>query len=177
MSYMSYFDYHYYALNNFKRGQLESNRQDVINTLGILGDATPEQILKYLEKRNRREALALYENGVMTKTELEKYCKERTMSKRTIHRHLSGLLKKGWIEHIGDNYCLADKVKKDVIYWSHEFGDSVLYALMRSYYPQLLTFDQNIEELIKIFGIYVLYCLVRQLSHLLMKILTLRIFC
>ena len=41
---MSYFDYHYYALNNFKRGQLESNRQDVINTLGILGDATPEQI-------------------------------------------------------------------------------------------------------------------------------------
>jgi hypothetical protein len=48
-----------------------------------------------------------------------------------------------------------------MIYWSHEFGDSVLYALMRSYYPQLLTFDQNIEELIIIFGIYVLYCLAK----------------
>ena len=50
---MSYFDYHYYALNNFKRGQLESNRQDVINTLGILGDATPQQYPKVSWRRKK----------------------------------------------------------------------------------------------------------------------------
>jgi hypothetical protein len=161
MSYMSYFDYHYYALNKFKKGQLDSNRQDILNALRILGNARPEQILKYLEKRNHEAALKLYENGIMTRAKMEKYCKERTMSKRTIHRHLRSLLKKGWIEHVGDSYSLADKVKDDVIYWSHEFGDSVLYTLMRSYYPQLLSFEQNIEELIKIFGIYVLYCLAK----------------
>jgi hypothetical protein len=161
MSHMSQFGYHYYALNNFKEGQLDSNRQNILITLRILGNARPEQILKYLEKRNQGAALELYENGVMTRAEMEKYCKERTMSKRTIHRHLSSLLKKGWIEHIGDNYRLADKVKDDLIYWSHEFGDFVLYALMRNYYPQLLTFDQNIEELVKIFGIYVFYCLAK----------------
>jgi DNA-binding transcriptional ArsR family regulator len=158
---MTYFDSHYYALNNFKKGQLESNRQDIIDTLGVLGDATPEQILRYLEKRNHNEASALYDKGVITRAEIKKYCKERTLSKRTIHRHLSSLLKNGWIEHVDDNYRLADKVKNDVIYWSHKFGDSILYALMRSYYPQLLTFEQNIEELIRIFGVYVLYCLAK----------------
>lgn len=161
MSYVSHFDYHYYALNHFKKVQFDSNRQEILNTLRILGKASPEQILKYFEKRNHEAALKLYENGVMTREEMENYCKERTMSKRTIHRHLSSLQKKGWIEHIGDNYSLAEKVKNDLIYWSHEFGDFVLYALMRNYYPKLLTFEQNIEELIKIFGLYVLYCLAK----------------
>lgn len=161
MSYVSHFDYHYYALNHFKRGQLASNRQEILITLRMLGEAGPEQILKYFGKRNHEAALKLYENGVMTRTEMEKYCKERTMSKRTIHRHLSSLLKKGWIEHIGNNYSLADIVKNDLIYWSHEFGDFVLYTLMCNYYPKLLIFEQNIEELVRIFGLYVLYCLTK----------------
>jgi len=70
-------------------------------------------------------------------------------------------VKKGWVEHFSHKYRIIDRVKRDVRYWSHEFGNSILDALMRSYFPQVLKFEENIEQLINIFGIYAVYCLAK----------------
>lgn len=156
---MSYFLKHHYGLNSFKKSQLDSNRQVVLKALRILGSAQVEQIYNFLKKENEKQAMALYENGKITKVEKKEFIKEKTLSKRTIHRHLDFLVEKCLIEHFGHEYCIVDRVKRNTEYWSHEFGNSILNALMRSYFPHVLKFEENIEQLINIFGIYTVYCL------------------
>lgn len=82
---MSYFLKHYYGLNNFKKGQLDSNRKAIFDTLKILDAAQVEQIYDYLRKENEKQAQTLYENGKINKSEKEEFIKEKTLSKRTIH--------------------------------------------------------------------------------------------
>lgn len=158
---MSYFLKHYYGLNRFKKGQLDSNRQTVLNALRILGSAQVEQIQDFLKEANEKQAQALYENGEITRTKMKEFINEKTLSKRTIHRHLNFLAKNALIEHHDYRYSIPDKVRRDIRYWSHEFGNSILDALMRSYFPHVLKFEENIEQLINIFGIYTIYCLAK----------------
>ena len=158
---MSYFLKHYYGLNNFKKGQLDSNRKTVFDALKILESAQVEQIYDYLKKENGKDAQALYENGKITKTEMKEFIKEKTMSKRTIHRHLDFLVEKCLIEHLNHKYHIVDRTKRNIEYWSHEFGNSILDGLMSSYSPHVPKFEENIEQLINIFGIYIVYCLAK----------------
>ncbi len=110
---------------------------------------------------NEKQAQALYENGKINKTEMKQSIKEKTLSKRIIHRHLDFLVEERMIEHFGYKYRIIDKVKRDIRYWSHEFGVSILDELMRCYFPRVLKFEENIEQLINIFGIYIIYCLAK----------------
>src|SRR6266516_2392874 len=155
---------HYWGLNNYKHSQLEDNRKAILDTLSILGEAQVDEIYEHLLGINEQKAQKLYESGIINESQKEEIIKENTMSKRTIHRHLDVLLKSGLVEIINHKYHLANKIKKDIIYWSRDFGDSLLYRIMRSYYPHKFKFEQNIEEIIKIFGIYVISCLV-EASH------------
>ena len=158
---MSHFLKHYYGLNNFKKGQLDFNRRAVFDALKILESVQVEQIYDYLRKENEKKAQALYESGKITKAEKKEFIKEKTLSKRTIHRHLDFLAKEGLVGHSGYKYYIVDRVKRNIEYWSHEFGASILDALMRSYFPHVLKFEENIEQLINIFGIYAIYCLAK----------------
>jgi DNA-binding transcriptional ArsR family regulator len=151
---------HYWGLNNYKHSQLEDTRKAIFDTLSILGEAQVDEIYDHLLKINEQEARSLYESGMINGGQKKKFTRENTMSKRTIHRHLDVLLESGLVEKINHKYHLANKTKKDIIYWSRDFGDSFLYRLMRSYYPHKFKFEQNIEEMIEIFGIYVVSCLV-----------------
>ena len=158
---MSYFLKHHYGLNSFKKSQLATNRQAVLKALRILESAQVEQIYNFLKKVNEKQAQALYENGKITKTKKKEFIKEKTLSKRTIHRHLDFLVEKCLIEHFDYKYRIIDRVKRNIEYWSHEFGNSILDALMRSYFPHVLKFEENIEQLINIFGIYIVFCLAK----------------
>ena len=120
-----------------------------------------KQIYDYLRKENEKQAQTLYENGKINKSEKEEFIKEKTLSKRTIHRHLDFLVKKALIEQHGYLYSITDRVRKDIMYWSREFGNSILDVLMLSYFPHVLKFEENIEQLINIFGIYLIYCLAK----------------
>jgi hypothetical protein len=158
---MSYFLKHYHGLNNFKKGQLDSNREAVFVALKFLESAQVKQIYDYLRKENEKKAQALYESGKITKAEKKEFIKEKTLSKRTIHRHLDFLVEKCLIGHFDHKYSIIDTPKRNTEYWSHEFGVSTLDALMRCYFPHVLKFGENIEQLINIFGIYTVYCLAK----------------
>jgi Fe2+ or Zn2+ uptake regulation protein len=158
---MSHFLKHYYGLSNFKKDQLDSNREAVFDALKSLESAQVEQIYDYLKKENEKKAQTLYESGKITKAERKEFIKETTLSKRTIHRHLNFLLEEGLVGHFDYKYYIVDRVKRDIKYWSHEFGVSILDELMRSYFPHVLKFEENIEQLINIFGIYAIYCLAK----------------
>jgi hypothetical protein len=120
-----------------------------------------DQICDFLKKENEKKAQDLYENGNITKAKKKEFIKENTLSKRTIHRHLDFLVEKGLVGHFGYKYHIVDRVKRNIEYWSHEFGVSILDGLMRCYFPHVLKFEENIEQLINIFGIYALCCLAR----------------
>src|SRR5438874_11946469 len=92
---------HYWALTNFKQSQLDDNREAVLNALTLLGEAQIEEIYTHLHKINEKKARTLYENGKISGSEKRELIKEKTMSKRTIHRHLDRLRKLGLVEHIG----------------------------------------------------------------------------
>src|SRR5215469_10861033 len=117
---------HYFGLNNFKQSQLEDNRKAILDAIAVLGAAQVDQIYDYLLKMNQRDAQRLYEYGNTTGNQKKEFIKEHTMHKRTIHRHLDNLVKSGLVERISHKYMLADKIKKDVIYWARDFGDSLL---------------------------------------------------
>ena len=68
------------------------------------------------------------------------------------------LIDKKLVEHTGKEYALSEIVKKDPRYWARTFGDGALNMLMMTYWPQKLKLEQNVDELIKIFGIYMIYC-------------------
>ena len=84
--------------------------------------------------------------------------KSQTIRRRTIHNQLDYLIDKKLVEHIGKEYTLSEIVIKNTRYWARAFGDEALNMLMRTYWPQILKLEQNIDELIKIFGIYMIYC-------------------
>jgi hypothetical protein len=156
----AYHQTHYWGLNNFKQSQLDNNRKDILYALKVLGEAQVEQLYTFLRKRNQDESQIRYENGKITGNEKKQFIKEKTMSKRTIHRSLDDFTRKGLVKHVGYKYHLVDKVKNDMRYWFREFGDSLLYRLMHSYFPYMFKFEENIDELIKLFGTYMVYCLV-----------------
>jgi hypothetical protein len=156
------YDYrHYSGLINSKKSQFGQNRLQVLNALKIMGSTGIEQIHNYLTKENGKKAQALYEGGKITKAERKEFIKETTLTKRTIHRHLNLLVEEGVVRHFDYKYYIVDRVKSDIEYWSHEFGVSILDALMCCYFPHVLKFEENIEQLINIFGIYCVYCLAK----------------
>jgi len=148
---------HYWGMNDYKHNQLEENRRSILNILKMLHESQVEQIHKLLLIRSKQEAENLYEMGKINKSEKREYIKENTVSKRTVHRHLEILVEQGLVEHVGYKYCLANKIKDDVRYWSKNFGSYLLNKLTWCYSPMILKFEENIDELIKIFGIYMLY--------------------
>jgi DNA-binding transcriptional ArsR family regulator len=151
-------------MNDYKHNQLEKNRRDILNILKVLHEARVEEIHKSLLKISEDEAQKRYEMRSIDRDGKKEFVKENTMSKRTIHRHLEILVEQGLVEHVGYKYRLADKVKDDIRYWSGMFGDLILDEIFRHYFPQTHLFEQNVDEIIKIFGVYMVYCFI-QAAH------------
>jgi DNA-binding transcriptional ArsR family regulator/chemotaxis protein CheY-P-specific phosphatase CheC len=148
-------------INEFKDSQSKENRRDILNILKVLGEAQVEQIREQLLKRAKERVDTLYENGEIDLSKKKKLIKENTISKRTIHRHLDSLAEQKLVEHIGYKYRLTDRVKNDIRYWSSKFGDLILDKMLRNYFPQTQLFEQNVDEIIKIFGVYMVYCFIQ----------------
>jgi DNA-binding transcriptional ArsR family regulator len=148
-------------INEFKESQSNENRRDILNILKGLGEAQAEQIHEQLLKKAKERADKLYENGELDLSKKKKFINENTISKRTIHRHLDYLTEQKLVEHIGYKYRLTDRVKNDIRYWSGKFGDLILDKMLRNYFPQTQLFEQNVDEIIKIFGVYMIYCFIQ----------------
>jgi hypothetical protein len=85
--------------------------------------------------------------------------KRRTITMRTILRKLKKLTQEGRINHVNNRYSVKDELKSDIRTFASQFGRSTLSEMMRrDYYPSRNTLEQNTEELIKAFGVYLVYC-------------------
>lgn len=157
-------------LLDYKRQQKEENRTAVIDALMVLGTANTSEIQDYLIRK-----LWLKDNNKIRKraqqrTELNKskipeseYLRlvSRTIHVRTIQRRLRELKFEGvvGIDDKDERYRLTEYARTNLKLFGTQFGSRSLSEIMKVHYPGLNSLELNVEELIKIFGIYVVYCL------------------
>lgn len=131
--------------------------REILMALGDLKNHQVKDIRLFLQSKREQEfeQICLTRQIRFISKSKEEYVKKYTINRRTIHNHLDYLIDKKLVEHIGKKYTLSEVVIKGTRYWARAFGDAVLNMLMRTYWPQILKLEQNVDELIKIFGIYV----------------------
>jgi hypothetical protein len=140
----------------------EDNIQEVLKAVKACGNCQPKDIEKHLQYKKREE---IQQNewrnnnmNILPKVELEAKVKKETMSMRTILRKLDHLEKEGYIDNENSRYSIKDDLKEEIRLFAPQFGSSALANMMQGHYPLFNTLEQNLEKLIKIFGVYVIYC-------------------
>jgi Mor family transcriptional regulator len=75
-------------------------------------------------------------------------------------RKLKTLTEQGLVVHANNTYSINDKLKSDIKLHGPDFGGCALSQIMGIHFPQLFPLEKNFDDLIKIFGIYVVYCFI-----------------
>jgi hypothetical protein len=136
--------------------------EKVFDALRALGNfSLPKDIKKYLDDIIQKELQKDYRTstGIKNSHELEDELKKKTITMRTILRKLKKLTQEGRLNHVNNRYSVKDELKSDIRIFASQFGRAALSESMRrNYYPSLHTLEQNTEKLIKIFGVYIVYC-------------------
>jgi hypothetical protein len=141
----------------------DSNEQGVLNAVSMLGTPKPRDIKKYLQNEKKKEIqMNEWKNNnmrIMSENELSERVEKEAISMRTILRKLVKLHNEGWLEHKDSRYSIKDKLKADIRLFAPQFGRSALSNMMKQYNPSLhTTFERNLDEMIKLFGVYMIYC-------------------
>ena len=153
----------------FKQNQAESNLDEILETLDELKiPSSPAQIRDHMERKAiqkaTKEAYEKYESGEITGTDRDRYIKKfgKTMALRTIQRWLSEYVKFGYVGYINNGYYLIAKGKREIQFrnFAKGYGIMALNSLIEHHFPTLNTVEENLQKLIDIFGIYVVYCLI-----------------
>jgi hypothetical protein len=148
---------------DYKKNQDDENKQIIFKFVKDLGKCYPKDIKKILDIAAKKIAEEEYEKG-LDKNEKVKIFKKYTMRRETIQRKLKVMLKEGSIVKVDGKYSLSELALSDLRYFSpdsgRQFGNTLLNALLQLHYPTINDFKTNIDELIDIFGFYLLYTLI-----------------
>jgi hypothetical protein len=151
---------HINSLVKYNKDTAYSHKQLVLDAVRNLGNPLPKEINEFLDEQAENEANSRYENGHISKKQLEKEANEKKLSMRTILRKLAELTKAGLLEHQNNRYSVSKKAQSDIRYYAQLFGLEALTRLMGAHYPELFPLEKNIDELVKIFGTYIVFCFI-----------------
>ena len=132
---------------------------DAVRRLQVKGKPTPKDIKEYLDDQTHKEIEEQY-LGIKSHDELEEIIKKRSIVMRTIMRRLKKLADEEHVlDHVNNTYSVKDTLKSDIRLYARNFGILALSEMMkRDYHPSRNTSERNTEELIKAFGVYVIFC-------------------
>ena len=126
----------------------------------------PVDIYNYLYEENLNKVRKDHEDGsILLKHSgtIEAIAKKKIMNIRTIHRKLKDLEKEGLIHHKGQRYFLTEIARDDIRSfkkeYAEEFGIIALSSIMEVHSPTP-DLKINLEHLIKLFGLYVIFFLI-----------------
>ena len=141
------------------------HKEVVLDAVRKLGNPLPKEIKKFSDEQARNEVISnYYEQGHINKKELENKIKQGSLSMRTILRKLAELTKEGLLEHENNRYSVSKKAQSDIRYYAQQFGLMALTRIMGAHYPELFPLEKNLDELVKIFGIYIVFCFIEAAS-------------
>ena len=132
---------------------------EAVGKLQVKRKPTPKDIKEYLDGQTRKEIEEQY-LGIKSHDELEEMIQKRSIVMRTIMRRLKKLSDEEHVlDHVNNTYSIKDTLKSDIRLYARDFGILALSEIMkRDYHPSHNTLERNTEELIKAFGVYVVYC-------------------
>jgi hypothetical protein len=115
---------------------------------GLKSDEIRSKLKEYIKNFRRERDLTVYEN--------EKRIFDPP-GLRTIQRVLKLLIKEKLVERNGKKYILT-LAAHDVRYWSRDLGTSALISAAKCFFPTVSLLYQNVDNLVNLFGSYVLFC-------------------
>jgi hypothetical protein len=132
------------------------NEQRIINAIiDMGGSATPSEITDYIFNKARNKIERYHPD--FSKKKKYNITKYNAISLRGVNGQLKSLVVKEIVTKSKGVYSISDSA--DYRYFGRSFGRGALFLLMKAYGGGgTNTLQENTEELIKIFGTYVLYC-------------------
>ena len=156
---------HISRLVSYNKDLATRHKQSVLYAVGKLGNPLPKEVKKLLDEGVENDFNTnRYEKGHITEEELEKEVNEAKLNLRTVMRKLAELTKEGLLEHQNNRYSVSKKAQSDIRYYAQLFGLEALTRLMGAHYPELRPLKKNIDELVKIFGTYIVFCFIEGCS-------------
>ena len=153
----------------YKQRQSENNLQIILDCLNRFDSpVSTADICQHLRKVSldiaKREAQEKYERGEIGLADIDKYIRKNTkrISLRTVQRALKTGITYGSVQKIGNKYSMTKTGKRELMFkqFAQGYGNMSLNGLMDLYFPTINTLDKNLDKLVKIFGVYVVYALI-----------------
>lgn len=146
-----------------KKEKADQNLRLVFQAVWDLRKTGVKEIRQYLRNKAEADAQSRYESGAIDKINISSEIEKNLMVREVIHRKLNELEQLGLVEHAGQEYIISDAWIGDLRYFvdekAQEFGQEFLGRLTQRHYPTKKNFNDNLKELIEIYGFFMLYCL------------------
>jgi hypothetical protein len=112
-----------------------------------------DEIEQYLRETKGEAAQNVYYNGKKN---------SKSMSLRTIQRHLRKLVGTGLVIKKNNKYILSSIGKRRLQFrnFASGYGNMALNNIMDCHFPTISSLEENLDRLIEIFGLYIIYCLI-----------------
>lgn len=148
--------------------QARTHRKNVMNALRLHGQMSSQEITESISSDLKNEleqkwdtASARGEEDLLRKDEFMRTNFHPPVL-RTVQLILRQLLAEKLVQETHDHqgrqkYSLTE-LANDVKYWAEEFGSEMLLTMAKHYHPSITTLDQNVENLINMFGTYIVFC-------------------
>lgn len=153
----------------YKQRQSENNLQIILDCLNRFDSpVSTADIFQHFSKVSldiaKREAQEKYERGKIGRDDIDKYIRKNTkrISLRTVQRALKTGITYGSVQKIGNKYSMTKIGKRELMFkqFVQGYGNMSLNGLMDISFPTMNTLDKNLDKLVKIFGVYVVYALI-----------------
>lgn len=160
----------------FKQKQFDDNLDSVMMAMDKLDKpVSSKEIEQYLKQgaiaRATEEFQRKYFDGQIDGQRKNSYIKKhgKGISLRTIQRGLKTLSEKGFVGNVGkqhNKYILSITGKREAQFraYSQAYGTISLNQIMDYMFPTNNSLDKNMLELVKVFGVYVVYALIEATS-------------
>lgn len=160
---------------DYKQGESKDNLEIVFDCINEFGNpVSAREILQRLDKifldTAKRDAQEKYERGEIVHSYIDKHIRKnkKRISLRTVQRALKTLVTYGSVQKSADRYSITDTGRRELRFrqFTQSYGTMSLNGLMDLNFPTLNTLDKNLDKLMKIFGIYVVYALMEATRHI-----------
>lgn len=153
----------------YKQRQSENNLQIILDCLNRFDSpVSTADIFQHFSKVSldiaKREAQEEYEKGEIGLADIDKYIRKNTkrISLRTVQRVLKTGITYGSVQKTGNKYSMTKIGKRELMFkqFVQGYGNMSLNGLMDLSFPTMNTLDKNLDKLVRIFGVYVVYALI-----------------
>lgn len=156
-------------LHELRKYKQELFKHKIIKIIMDLGSASPSEIKEQLdllaEKELEEYIIKLDYPDAIKDKEKEKRLKQNTRSREDIQRKLKiwcgeGLFTKSKYSKYSLSNLAEKEIKRFDPLFGQDFGVRLLSDLQNIHYSNLVDFKTNIQQLVNIFGFYMVFCLV-----------------